>query len=154
MRRIKLDKIDRRILRDLQANGRMTNVDLGCDLGPIAHQHPDGVRAIDGSQLEAVRSAVLKDGMGRGDAETVAALLRFRAVRIEDAHRHRDAVVRQQAIRAQPSVPVADRGQHLDKLVEGSREVHHEVVVAEGLILDQVDHTRIMGNSRRTAGVA
>src|SRR5258708_22880207 len=28
MRRIKLDKIDRRILRDLQANGRMTNVDL------------------------------------------------------------------------------------------------------------------------------
>lgn len=27
-RRIKLDKIDRRILRDLQDNGRMTNVDL------------------------------------------------------------------------------------------------------------------------------
>ena len=28
MRRIKLDKIDRRILRDLQANGRITNVEL------------------------------------------------------------------------------------------------------------------------------
>ena len=27
-RRIKLDKVDRRILRDLQDNGRMTNVDL------------------------------------------------------------------------------------------------------------------------------
>ena len=28
MRRIRLDKIDRRILRDLQATGRMTNVEL------------------------------------------------------------------------------------------------------------------------------
>ena len=28
MRRVKLDRIDRRILRDLQDNGRMTNVEL------------------------------------------------------------------------------------------------------------------------------
>jgi len=28
MRHVKLDKIDRRILRDLQADGRMTNVEL------------------------------------------------------------------------------------------------------------------------------
>src|SRR5215213_6495389 len=28
MRRVKLDRIDRRILRDLQADGRMTNVEL------------------------------------------------------------------------------------------------------------------------------
>ena len=28
MRRVKLDRIDRRILHDLQADGRMTNVEL------------------------------------------------------------------------------------------------------------------------------
>ncbi|MHA1535945.1 MAG: AsnC family transcriptional regulator, partial [Alphaproteobacteria bacterium] len=28
MRRVKLDQIDRRILRDLQAKGRITNVEL------------------------------------------------------------------------------------------------------------------------------
>jgi len=28
MTRVKLDKIDRKILKDLQANGRMTNVEL------------------------------------------------------------------------------------------------------------------------------
>lgn len=32
-RRIKLDKIDRKILRDLQADGRMTNVDLAKNAG-------------------------------------------------------------------------------------------------------------------------
>ncbi|HPD82732.1 MAG: Lrp/AsnC family transcriptional regulator [Alphaproteobacteria bacterium] len=33
MKRIKLDKIDRKILRDLQANGRITNVELSKNAG-------------------------------------------------------------------------------------------------------------------------
>ena len=36
MRRVKLDQIDRRILRDLQADGRMTNVELARSVGLTA----------------------------------------------------------------------------------------------------------------------
>ena len=36
MARVKLDRIDRRILNDLQANGRMTNVELAERVGLTA----------------------------------------------------------------------------------------------------------------------
>ena len=47
MRRIKLDKIDRRILRDLQANGRMTNVELAKRAGISAPPCLRRVRALE-----------------------------------------------------------------------------------------------------------
>src|SRR5580700_10744601 len=47
MRRIKLDKIDRRILRDLQANGRMTNVALAQRAGISAPPCLRRVRALE-----------------------------------------------------------------------------------------------------------
>ncbi|HVM78282.1 MAG TPA: Lrp/AsnC family transcriptional regulator [Stellaceae bacterium] len=47
MRRIKLDRIDRRILRDLQANGRMTNVDLAKRAGISAPPCLRRVRALE-----------------------------------------------------------------------------------------------------------
>jgi DNA-binding Lrp family transcriptional regulator len=47
MRRIKLDKIDRRILRDLQANGRITNVDLARHAGISAPPCLRRVRALE-----------------------------------------------------------------------------------------------------------
>src|SRR3984893_6206113 len=47
MRRIKLDKIDRRILRDLQANGRMTNVELSRRAGISAPPCLRRVRALE-----------------------------------------------------------------------------------------------------------
>jgi DNA-binding Lrp family transcriptional regulator len=49
MRRIKLDKIDRRILRDLQANGRMTNVALAQRAGISAPPCLRRVRALEES---------------------------------------------------------------------------------------------------------
>jgi len=49
MRRIKLDKIDRRILRDLQATGRMTNVDLAKRAGISAPPCLRRVRALEES---------------------------------------------------------------------------------------------------------
>jgi DNA-binding Lrp family transcriptional regulator len=49
MRRVKLDKIDRRILRDLQANGRMTNVDLAKRAGISAPPCLRRVRALEES---------------------------------------------------------------------------------------------------------
>jgi DNA-binding Lrp family transcriptional regulator len=47
MRRVKLDRIDRRILRDLQANGRMTNVDLARRAGISAPPCLRRVRALE-----------------------------------------------------------------------------------------------------------
>lgn len=51
MRNIKLDKIDRRILHDLQADGRMTNVDLAHNAGISAPPCLRRVRALEESGL-------------------------------------------------------------------------------------------------------
>jgi DNA-binding Lrp family transcriptional regulator len=47
MRRIKLDKVDRRILHDLQEDGRMTNVDLATRAGISAPPCLRRVRALE-----------------------------------------------------------------------------------------------------------
>ena len=47
MRRVKLDKIDRRILRDLQGDGRMTNVELARRAGISAPPCLRRVRALE-----------------------------------------------------------------------------------------------------------
>jgi len=49
MRRIKLDKIDRKILRDLQSNGRITNVELSKNAGISAPPCLRRVRALEES---------------------------------------------------------------------------------------------------------
>ncbi|HLJ63727.1 MAG TPA: Lrp/AsnC family transcriptional regulator [Stellaceae bacterium] len=49
MRRIKLDEVDRRILRDLQAHGRMTNVELARRAGISAPPCLRRVRALEGA---------------------------------------------------------------------------------------------------------
>lgn len=47
MRRVKLDRIDRRILRDMQENGRMTNVELASRVGISAPPCLRRVRALE-----------------------------------------------------------------------------------------------------------
>ena len=47
MRRIKLDKVDRRILKDLQQDGRMTNVELAKRAGISAPPCLRRVRALE-----------------------------------------------------------------------------------------------------------
>lgn len=47
MRRIKLDKVDRKILRDLQTNGRISNVDLARNAGITAPPCLRRVRALE-----------------------------------------------------------------------------------------------------------
>ncbi len=49
MKRIKLDKIDRKILRDLQGNGRITNVELSKNSGISAPPCLRRVRALEES---------------------------------------------------------------------------------------------------------
>ncbi len=46
-RRIKLDKVDRKILRDMQANGRISNVDLARSVGVTAPPCLRRVRALE-----------------------------------------------------------------------------------------------------------
>ena len=50
-KKVKLDKIDRKILSDLQANGRMTNVDLADRAGISAPPCLRRVRALEDNQI-------------------------------------------------------------------------------------------------------
>ena len=119
--------------------GSLPDVDLADDLRAVAAEHLDGVGAVDGAQLEAVGGAVLEHGVSGRDAQAVAALLGLRAVRVEDAHGHRPWIECEQPVRAEASEAVAQHGEQRHELVQRTRQVEHEVVVAEGLVLDQVD---------------
>jgi DNA-binding Lrp family transcriptional regulator len=67
MRRVKLDRIDRRILRDLQADGRMTNVDLAKRAGISAPPCLRRVRALEESgYIRGYHADVNPEAMGYG----------------------------------------------------------------------------------------
>ncbi len=67
MRRVKLDKIDRRILRDLQEDGRMTNVDLARRAGISAPPCLRRVRALEeAGYIRGYHAHVNADAMGYG----------------------------------------------------------------------------------------
>lgn len=76
MRRIKLDKIDRKILRDLQADGRMTNVDLSKNAGISAPPCLRRVRALEESGFIKGYYARL-DGPSLGYGLTVFAMIKL-----------------------------------------------------------------------------
>ena len=67
MRRVKLDKIDRRILRDLQEDGRMTNVDLARRAGISAPPCLRRVRALEeAGYIRGYHAHVNAEAMGYG----------------------------------------------------------------------------------------
>jgi DNA-binding Lrp family transcriptional regulator len=67
MRRAKLDKIDLRILADLQADGRMTNVDLAARAGISAPPCLRRVRALEeGGFLKGYHAEVNAEALGFG----------------------------------------------------------------------------------------
>lgn len=64
-RRVKLDKIDRRILRDLQDDGRMTNVDLAKRAGISAPPCLRRVRALEeAGYIEGYHADINSESMG------------------------------------------------------------------------------------------
>lgn len=66
-RRIKLDRIDRRILRDLQDNGRMTNVDLAHRAGISAPPCLRRVRALEeAGYIKGYHASIDPEAMGYG----------------------------------------------------------------------------------------
>lgn len=65
MRRVKLDRIDRRILRDLQADGRMTNVELARRAGISAPPCLRRVRALeDAGYIRGYHADINPEAMG------------------------------------------------------------------------------------------
>lgn len=67
MKRIKLDKIDRKILRDLQANGRITNVELSKNAGISAPPCLRRVRALEESGfIEGYYARLSANSLGFG----------------------------------------------------------------------------------------
>ena len=93
---------------------------------------------VPGAQIEPVSGPVAQHRVAGGDAEAVAALLRLRPVRVEDAHGHLGRVERHQPIRADPTVPVAQARQQRHHPVQVRRQVEDEVVVAQRLVLGQL----------------
>ncbi len=76
MKRIKLDKIDRKILRDLQADGRITNVELSKNAGISAPPCLRRVRALEESGYIKGYFARL-DGAALGYGMSVYALIKL-----------------------------------------------------------------------------
>ncbi|MBT5496289.1 MAG: Lrp/AsnC family transcriptional regulator [Alphaproteobacteria bacterium] len=67
MKRVKLDKIDRKILRDLQDDGRMTNVDLSKRVGISAPPCLRRVRALeDSGYIRGYHADVNHEALGYG----------------------------------------------------------------------------------------
>ncbi len=67
MRRVKLDRIDRRILRDLQDDGRMTNVELAKRAGISAPPCLRRVRALEESGfIRGYHADIAPDALGFG----------------------------------------------------------------------------------------
>ena len=116
---------------------RPADVQLGDDLRALGGKDAHRVRPVDGAQLEALAGAVLEDRVRGCDAQSVPALLRLGAVGVEDAHAHRGRVEGEQAVRAEAEVAIAQPWQQPHHFVERPWQVHDQVVVAEGLVLDQ-----------------
>lgn len=76
MKRIKLDKIDRKILRDLQDNGRITNVELSKNAGISAPPCLRRVRALEESGFIKGYYARL-DGASLGFGLSVFAMIKL-----------------------------------------------------------------------------
>ena len=67
MRRVKLDKIDRKILRDLQEDGRMTNVELARRAGISAPPCLRRVRALEAANfIRGYHADLNAEGLGYG----------------------------------------------------------------------------------------
>lgn len=67
MRRVKLDRIDRRILKDLQENGRMTNVELASRAGISAPPCLRRVRALEeAGYIRGYHADVNPEALGYG----------------------------------------------------------------------------------------
>ncbi|CAK0771931.1 Leucine-responsive regulatory protein [uncultured Gammaproteobacteria bacterium] len=91
MRRVKLDRIDRRVLRDLQGDGRMTNVELARRAGISAPPCLRRVRALEeAGYIRGYHADLNSDALGYG--VTVFALVGLNSQAEVDLKRFEDLV--------------------------------------------------------------
>lgn len=97
MAREKLDKIDRRILKDLQRDGRITNVELAQNAGISAPPCLRRVRALeDSGYIKSYHAKI--DPVMMGYTVTIFALVKL------TSHAEKDLLEFENRIRAQPMV--------------------------------------------------
>jgi hypothetical protein len=82
---------------------------------------------------------MLHDGVRRGYAEAIAALLRLRTVGVEDADAHCGGVERKEPVGAQAVMTAAEDWEQVDQRVKRAGQVQDKVIVAQCLVLDEID---------------
>lgn len=98
MKRIKLDKIDRKILRDLQSNGRITNVELSKNAGISAPPCLRRVRALEENGFIKGYYARL-DGQSLGFGLTVFAMIKLESQKEGDLKKFQEAIQEMSLVR-------------------------------------------------------
>ena len=139
MRRVKLDRIDRRILRDLQADGRMTNVELARRAGISAPPCLRRVRALEEAGYIKGYHADL-DPMALGFNVTVFAHVGLHS------QAEPDLVAFEQLVRSWPEVRechmLAGETDFLLKIVANDWEAYQKFVTAKLTAAPNVSHVK------------
>src|SRR5207245_9896203 len=121
------------------AEGWPPDVELADDLRAAFRQHPDVVGTVERGEVELVARPVLQDGVRGRDAKTVATFLGFGTVRVEDPNRHLGGVESDEAVCPETPISIAQRGHPGDTQLQVPRKVKYEVVVAQRLVLNEID---------------
>jgi DNA-binding Lrp family transcriptional regulator len=139
MNRVKLDEIDRKILRDLQANGRMTNVELASRVGISAPPCLRRVRALEEAGYIKGYHADL-DPMALGFNVTVFAHVGLHS------QAEPDLVAFEQLVRSWPEVRechmLAGETDFLLKIVANDWEAYQKFVTAKLTAAPNVSHVK------------
>jgi DNA-binding Lrp family transcriptional regulator len=146
-RRIKLDRIDRRILRDLQEDGRMTNVDLAQRAGISAPPCLRRVRALEeAGYIKGYHAAIDPEAMGYG----VTAFAHVGLVSQAEA----DLMAFEERISTWPEVREAHmltgEADFLLKIVAADWDSYHKFLTARLTSAPNVSHVRSALTIRRS----
>lgn len=80
--------------------------------------------------------------MAGGDAQAVATLLRLGGIGVEDAQPEGRRIEDQKAVSARPPMAITDLRQQRNHSLQRSWEIQDQIVVAEGLVLEQFEASR------------
>jgi DNA-binding Lrp family transcriptional regulator len=139
MQRVKLDEIDRRILADLQADGRMTNVDLAKRVGISAPPCLRRVRALEeAGYIRGYHADLSAEALGFG--VTVFALVGLKS------QAEADLVAFEQQVAAWPMVRecymLAGENDFILKIVARDWDAYQAFLTRELTAAPRVSHVR------------
>jgi DNA-binding Lrp family transcriptional regulator len=139
MQRVKLDKIDRRILRDLQEDGRMTNVELARRAGISAPPCLRRVRALEEAGfIQGYHADV--DAQALGYNVTVFALVGLSSQAEQDLRAFEKRATEWPEVRE--CHMVAGEMDFLLKIVSHSWDEYQKFLTTELTVADNVNHVK------------